>query len=648
MLRIVLRFLALVLVLFVALIGGLFLISGERLAKIAGDQITVALGREVRIADDLRPQIFPNLGVRTGAFSVAGSVGEDALVTGEGLSIGVDLPALFSRRVDVKEITLVSPTLTLVKGADGRTNWSEANQDFSDGGSSTGEASSHELSIGSLSIQNGTVSYRDETSGEEMLFENINLSASMTDASAPLTASFDFVTHGHPATGDVKVASLSRLLAGEMTGISIDAQISRNTVRFAGDLSSEGVLEGDLVAAFPSPDALVALSGGAATPLPTDILPIEISGALRVTPDAIGITGGSYRFGTNRLQGPATVAFGDVPSVRAQLSAGALDLSFLTAEEGSANADPSAAEGKGWSTDPIDASSLSLLNADIRLDATNIDLGATAMQNVSATVSIDDARAVANILQAEAFGGALVGQFVANNRNGLSVAGKMDGKTVAIQSLLTDIAGFDRMRGAGNTQLSFLGVGQTLDEIMRSLSGSGALDIGQGDITGFDLASLFGGSETAEAVGDRAVTIFQSLDASFTIENGVMKNDDLLMTAKLFEARGSGDIDLGRQYLNYVLRPSVFENAVTDGFSIPVRIRGPWSNLRIYPDLESVARDRLKVEEEKLRAEAEARMEAERKKAEEKADARLEKEKQKLEDKIGKELRKGLGSLFDR
>ncbi len=647
MLRIVVRILALVAILLVALIGGMFLVSGERLAKIAGDQITAALGREVNISEDLRPQLFPNLGVRTGAFAVAGSTSGDALITGEGLSVGVDLLALFSRRVEVKEVTLVSPSLTLVKDADGRPNWSEADHSGVASESGTGEAVSPKLSLPGLSIQNGTVNYRDESSGLDMLFEDVDVSATMPSADSPLTASIDLVSSGQSATGDIELASLSRLLAGDMTGVSLNAKIGRNTVRFTGDMSSEGVLEGDLAADFPSPDALVTLTGGAATPLPADILPIEASGAIIVTPEVIGITGGTYRFGANRLQGPVTVALGDVPFVSTQLSAGSLDLSFLSAEEGSANADAPAAEGNGWSTDPIDASPLGLLNADIRLDAGAVDLGTTAMQSVSATVTIDNARAVAEILKAEAFGGALVGQFVANNRNGLSVAGEMDGKTVAIQSLLTDMAGFDRMRGAGNTQLSFLGVGQNLDEIMRSLSGNGALDIGQGDITGFDLASLFGGSDAADAVGDRAVTVFQSLEASFTIENGVMKNEDLLVSAKLFEASGGGDIDLGRQYLDYVLHPRVFENDVTGGLSIPVRIEGPWSTPRIYPDLEAVARERLKVEEEKLRAEAEARLGAERQKVKERTNARLEKEKQKLEDEIENTLRKGLGSLFD-
>ena len=126
-----------------------------------------------------------------------------------------------------------------------------------------------------------------------------------------------------------------------------------------------------------------------------------------------------------------------------------------------------------------------------------------------------------------------------------------------------------------------------------------------------------------------------------------MRNDDLLITATLFEATGRGDIDLGRQRLDYSLRPRVFENDVTGGLSIPVRIEGPWSRLRIYPDLEAVARERLELEEEKLRAEAEARLEAERQRVEDRAKSRLEEEEQKLEERLQNQLRKGLGRLFD-
>ena len=81
MFRIVFSLFALLVVLVVVLVGGLFLISGERLAKIAGDQITSMSGREVTLTGSLRPQLFPNLGVRTGAFEIAGTTGDVPLIS---------------------------------------------------------------------------------------------------------------------------------------------------------------------------------------------------------------------------------------------------------------------------------------------------------------------------------------------------------------------------------------------------------------------------------------------------------------------------------------------------------------------------------------------------------------------------------------
>lgn len=640
MIKFLFRLVAFVVILVVVLVGGLFLISGERLAKIAGDQLTTALGREVSITEDLSPQLFPTLGVRTGAFEVAGTTGDAPLISGEALSVGVDLAALLSRRIEVQEVTLVSPTVTLLKDAEGNTNWADGNQAVSDDGTDAAGAAP-EISLAGLSIQNGTVRYRDDTTGTDVAFENVEVSAALPEVGGALSAALSFLSNGQMARGEVELASLSQLLAGELTGVELAAEIGANTIAFDGAFSSAGLIDGAFSAALPDPDALSALAGDSAVGVPVEVLPIEASGALNVAPDSVEITNGAYRFGQNRLQGPVSVALSDVPFISAQLSGGALDLSFLSAEEGSAAPEP--ATGQGWSTEQIDASALGLLNADIRLDATALDLGTTAMQNVSAAVTIDNSRAVARILEAQAFGGALTGQFVANNRNGLSVGGEMEGKTVAIQALLTDMAGFERMRGAGNTQLSFLGSGQSLDAIMRSLSGNGSLDIGRGDITGFDLASLFGGGDGAEAIGDRATTIFRSLSATFTIANGVMRNNDLLISANLFEARGAGDVDLGQQSLDYTIQPEVFDNDLTGGLSIPVRIEGPWSGPRIYPDLEAVARQRLAIEEEKLRAEAEAKLEAERQRVE----RRLEEEKDDLEDKLKDELRRGLGRLFD-
>lgn len=637
MLKFLFRLIAVLVILLVVLVGGLFLISGERLAKIAGDQITTLAGRDVTLSGSLRPQIFPNLGVRTGGFQVAGTTGDAPVVSGEALSVSVDLWSLFSGNVDVQEITLVRPVVTLVKDANGQTNWSTGEAETATD-ASTSETELPEIALNVLSIEDGKLTYKDATAGTDIGIEALNVAAAMPGADAPLSVESTFEMGGQSASANLNVASLRDLLAGQATVVEIDGKTGPNTLTYSGTASSDGQLSGNLAANLPAPGALMSLAGGANPGLPPEILPIEVAGELTVQPEQIDLGGASYRFGDNRLKGPVSVKLTETPFINATLTANILSLAFLSAEEGSAT-EPAA--GTGWSKDPIDASAVGLFDADIQIDAGQVDLGATEMRDVALSVTVERARAVAEIQRAQAFGGALRGQFVVNNRNGLSVGGAMDGRTVAIQALLTDLAGFDRMRGAGNTELSFLGSGQNLDQIMRSLSGEGYLDIGSGDISGFDLASLFSGSD---AVGDAATTIFQSLKGAFTIQDGVLQNNDLDVQAKLFEARGEGVIDLGRQSLKYTLTPRVFESDLTDGFAIPVRIEGPWSGPSIYPDLEHLAKEKLRVEQEKLEAAAKVRLEEEKAKAEEKIRAKVE---EKVQDKLEDKLKKGLGGLFD-
>ena len=70
------------------------------------------------------------------------------------------------------------------------------------------------------------------------------------------------------------------------------------------------------------------------------------------------------------------------------------------------------------------------------------------------------------------YGGLVTGEFVANNRNGLSVAGDMVAKGIDMKALLTDAAGITRFSSKGTAKLKFLGTGQSVDAIMKSLDGS--------------------------------------------------------------------------------------------------------------------------------------------------------------------------------
>ncbi|MCL4674752.1 MAG: AsmA family protein, partial [Pararhodobacter sp.] len=202
----------------------------------------------------------------------------------------------------------------------------------------------------------------------------------------------------------------------------------------------------------------------------------------------------------------------------------------------------------------------------------------------------------------------------------LSVGGTMRLRGVQLLPLLRQAAGFQRLAGTASMDLRFLGSGASVDAIMRSLEGEGRLDFGAGEIIGFDLAGMLRNLD-ASYVGEGNRTIFDSVTGSFTMQGGVLRNEDLALAARLVTVAGRGTVNLGEQVLDYRVTPEAMRNADTGAaLRVPLLITGPWSAPRFRLDLEGLAEQRLG--EERARLEAAARAEADRLEAE--ARARLQ------------------------
>jgi AsmA protein len=194
----------------------------------------------------------------------------------------------------------------------------------------------------------------------------------------------------------------------------------------------------------------------------------------------------------------------------------------------------------------------------------------------------DNARMVAELREINAYGGIVSGEFVVNNRSGLSVGGKLAARGIQMQPLLVQTAGLSRFKGTGDADLSFLGVGQSIDAIMRSLKGDGALNVGRGSIDGIDLDALMGNFDVKGGT-----TVFDSLGATFTMDQGVLANSDLLMLLPNFTATGAGKVGIGAQTVDYTVTPKALRVNGDRGFAVPVRIFGPWASPQIKPDLQA-------------------------------------------------------------
>ena len=589
----------LVLMVVVAAVSILFL-PAERIAKIAADQLRTVTGRDVSISGKVGLTFWPVLGVSADGLEVGNARWSEQgpMLSATQAAIGVDAMSLLRGEIRITKIEAVSPTIRLDQRKDGRASWqfSDASGQAQIATSTTPERAARPISIERLQITDATLIY-DAEGADLVTYSGVDLTLDWPDR----LGGADIQARVRPAKEPVDVSATIGGFAGFITGQvqPVDMLISTDagSVRLNGRASTEGAVAGDLTIKTDDTARFLAALGVPGVALPQGLgRSIDARTQLTLTPDRrLALRDMTADLGGNKISGAADVSLNGVPQVNAQLDAGALDLTG-----GSASAGGGSAKGvDGWPKDRIDASGLAAFNGQIALRATSVNMGGFRLGATTAILRNEQSRMVFELRDVVAYGGNVTGEFVVNNRGNLSVGGKMAARGIELQPLLQDAADLSRLTGKGDADLSFLGSGSTVDAIMRSLSGQGALSLGRGTIEGLNLDRLM---RSGSANG--GTTIFESLNATFGIEGGVLKNRDLLLLLSSFRADGKGDVNLGAQTIDYLFTPVASLNGSGDSIAIPVRIVGPWASPSIKPDLQAAIDLNLDKEKKELEQKA--------------------------------------------
>ncbi len=632
--RLILRFILVLFVIVVVAIAALLFMPGDRIAQFAEEQFESATGREIKITGDVRTSIYPLLGVRTGPITVANAPWSDAgpLLQADGLSIGVDLMALFSGDVRIKTIEVIAPEILLEVAKDGRANWDMAKAGGGSVNPASGSGSIPAFSMERGLIRGATLTYIDHATGEKIILDDLDAELRLPDFAGRGDLSLSARMNGQAVSLSADVAAFGRLLNGGVSQMAATVQAGGSKITLDGKagispLAADGVLNADIA----DMAALFGAVGVGAPDLPKGMgRTIAVSGKITYTAEGTAhLRNGKIKLDQNVFSGEADLFLtGDRPRLNASFTADALDFSVLAASVDGTGENVAVAEG--WSKDIIDVSGLGALDARVSLAAGSVDLGTVKLGATAVVATLERSRMVFDLSRAQSYDGEVTGQFVMNGRGGLSVGGDLTATGLAMTPLLRDLADYERLVGTGDMRLKFLGVGNSVDAIMNSLSGDGSIKLGQGEILGLDLVGMLRNLDGSyQRLGQK--TVFDSIDATFTIKDGVLRNDDLLFIAPLVKAQGAGDIGIGAQTLNYRVNPvALATEDGSGGISVPVLITGTWANPKFRPDLQALIDQNLAEEkaalEAKIAAEKaalEARIEAEKAAAEARAQEAL-------------------------
>ena len=166
-----------------------------------------------------------------------------------------------------------------------------------------------------------------------------------------------------------------------------------------------------------------------------------------------------------------------------------------------------------------------------------------------------------------------------------------EGNGVNIGALLMDAAQSNVFSGIGHWKADVTGSGTKTPAMYSTLKGEGDFELSDGVIRGMDLFQLMSAARGAESLATPTDETSQvHAKGSFTIAQGVVSNNDLVLQSPNIEAAGKGGISLPLWQIDYRFEPKIGERRKAGegekfvGQSIPVMVKGSLDHPKIGPD----------------------------------------------------------------
>lgn len=264
------------------------------------------------------------------------------------------------------------------------------------------------------------------------------------------------------------------------------------------------------------------------------------------------------------------------PRHEATLSVGKLDLNRYLPE---AKGNPVAIF---QDTKPLALDWLDFFDLTGKVSVGELAVGRFRINNVSSDVRINPHELELDQMSADIYEGRLQGDALLSRRDTPHLQLKQTLKGMNIRPLLVDLFNFNRLDGKGNGQVDVNADGKSFAELRNALTGSVQMSLNKGALNGIDLvaalknlpAELKGWNATAQ---DGQKTTFSTLSASFHLDQGVARSQDMKLASQLVNVNGNGKLDLKQNIIDYTMdvQANPHEFSRFKGIDVPLKITGP-------------------------------------------------------------------------
>src|SRR6195952_3253819 len=471
-------------VVLIGLIATSWFLNRDALRAAVEAQIRAVTGLELVVNGGIDVSVFPGSYVSFHDVGLKGGGAQDPALSVDVLTANLRLLPLLLRRFEIADVMMLRPHIRVARAADGQSNWTPFIETLT---RTMKPGADNQLSFSEIRIQDGVLTYQDDSNHISETVGDIDLSLAWPSISRSFAATGQFDWRGERGDGSISVSYFIAALSGERSGLKARISSPPLKVAFDGAVANRTsmLMEGTLTADSTSLRNALRWTGQA-PPGSGGFGRFALKARASLVGASMALTNVNIELDGNVAEGVMTYTNNGRQSLQATLAAGALDFTpYISTVRLLASG------ARDWNRQLFDLEALSATDLDMRLSAAKVTVGSSVLGRTALGANLRGGTLAVSVGEAQMYGGIVRGSSgVAHSDAVADVKAQFQFTDVALQASAADLFGVNKLSGRGNLNVALEATGNSPFGLAQSLDGTVALTGHDGAISGFNVEQL--------------------------------------------------------------------------------------------------------------------------------------------------------------
>lgn len=575
---------------FVTLVALSFLIPATSVRDAVDREIHAVTGLEPVLRGSISISLFPSGTVSFHNVLLGNDPNGQAAVVADELIAHLRYFPLLAGRIEIADVTLVRPTITVDFQPNGESNWSGLIQSLAHALEPNPDRTA---SFSEIGIHEGTVIVHNAHAGKdsEERLDGVDFQLAWPSISRSFGANGRFVWHDEPIEASLTLTDFLAALSGDRSGLKLRLSGAPLKVAFDGAATYQPALKVEGTLSVDSPSLRDAMHWTDASKLPFGGFGrFALRAQSTIGGGAVSLSSVNVELDGNTAEGALTLATDGHRGVQGTLAADALDLTpYISGIR------VLATNERNWNRLPISLDGLTDFDLDLRLSAASVKIAGAQLGRTAIAANMRGGKLDLAIGEAQAFGGTAKGSLGLIGAEGsATVTSRLQFLDVDLASCLGQMFGVHKLEGRGNLALNLDGSGASVLALASTLNGSANLTAHGGALAGVNVEQWLRRLERRPLSGNgdfrSGRTPFDQLTLNLKVVQGVVSVDDMHVEGPAVRIAAGGQALVPTRELDLKGVATLISSTTGNEFALPFIVTGQWDDPVMLPDPQSLIR----------------------------------------------------------